>query len=62
MTRFKGNTDKAKAVYAGYEPLHAEDIVSTILFCFQSPSHVNIEYLAIMPTAQAAARKVFKKT
>lgn len=61
MTRFKGNKSKANAVYAGYEPLHAEDIVNTILFCYESPRHVNIEYLAIMPTAQAAARKVYRE-
>lgn len=60
-TRFKGNQDKVDAVYAGYEPLHAEDIVNTILFCFQSPPHVNIEYLSIMPTAQAAARKIYRE-
>jgi 3-hydroxy acid dehydrogenase / malonic semialdehyde reductase len=60
-TRFKWNQDKVNAVYAWYEPLHAEDIINTILFCFNSPAHVNIEYLAIMPTAQAAARKIFRE-
>ena len=60
-TRFKWDSKKVDAVYAGYEPLHAEDIVNTILFCYNSPKHVNIEYLAIMPTAQAAARKIYRE-
>jgi len=60
-TRFKWDQEKVTAVYAGYEPLHAEDIINTILFCFNSPAHVNIEYLAIMPTAQAAARKIYRE-
>lgn len=60
-TRFKWNQEKAMAVYAGYEPLHASDIVNAISYCFESPKHVNIEYMAIMPTAQAAARKIFRE-
>ncbi len=60
-TRFKWNTDKVNAVYAGYEPLHSLDIVNAISYCFESPKHVNIEYMAIMPTAQAAARKIFRE-
>lgn len=59
-TRFKWDIEKVQAVYKGYEPLHAEDIANTILFCFESPKHVNIEYLSIMPTAQAAARKIYR--
>lgn len=61
MTRFKWNEQKAQSIYQWYEPLHTADIVDAIEFCFDRPSHVNIEYLAIMSTAQATARRIHKK-
>jgi len=51
-TRFKGDTQKADAVYQGYTPLTAKDISQTILSVLNTPRHVNIQYLDIMPTAQ----------
>ncbi len=60
-TRFKWDAEKAAKVYAGYQPLQTCDIVDTINFCFNRPQHVNIEYIAIMATAQASARRIFKK-
>lgn len=51
--RFKGDTEKAKKVYDGYEPLHAEDIAETIWFVVSRPLHVNINDMIVMPTAQA---------
>jgi NADP-dependent 3-hydroxy acid dehydrogenase YdfG len=54
--RFKGNTNKAKEVYKGINPLLAEDIAETILFMISRPKHVNIDDILIMPTDQAYAR------
>jgi len=51
--RFKGDTEKAKAVYAGYKALQAEDIADIIHFVVTRPYHVNIEDLVVYPTAQA---------
>lgn len=53
--RFKGDTEKAKAVYAGYKALQAEDIADIIYFVISRPYHVNIEDLVVYPTAQASA-------
>lgn len=53
IVRFKGDHQKAKAVYEGYEPLHAEDIANTVFFCATLPPHVCINDLVISPTAQA---------
>ncbi|MFD2164482.1 SDR family oxidoreductase [Paradesertivirga mongoliensis] len=52
--RFKGDTERAKEVYQGFEPLSAEDIADTIWFTVSRPAHVNINDLVIMPTAQAS--------
>ena len=51
--RFKGDTEKAKSVYAGYKALQAEDIADIIHFVITRPYHVNIEDLVVYPTAQA---------
>jgi NADP-dependent 3-hydroxy acid dehydrogenase YdfG len=53
--RVKGNTEKAKSVYAGYKALQAEDIADIIYFVISRPYHVNIEDLVVYPTAQATA-------
>ncbi|QOD59746.1 SDR family NAD(P)-dependent oxidoreductase [Polaribacter haliotis] len=53
--RFKGDTEKAKSVYAGYKALQAEDIADIIHFVVTRPYHVNIEDLVVYPTAQASA-------
>ena len=51
--RFKGNTEKAKAVYKGTKPLTAEDIAETVSWIISRPPHVNINTISLMPTCQA---------
>jgi 3-hydroxy acid dehydrogenase/malonic semialdehyde reductase len=53
--RFKGDKERAKKVYQGYQPLCAKDIAETIWFAVTRPAHVNIDDLLIMPAAQATA-------
>ncbi|HWB26757.1 MAG TPA: SDR family NAD(P)-dependent oxidoreductase [Chitinophagaceae bacterium] len=53
LVRFKGDEKKAKAVYDGFEPLHAEDIAATVYYCATLPQHVCINDLVITCTAQA---------
>ncbi len=58
--RFKGDDDKASAVYKGYVPLYAKDIAETVSFALSRPKSVDIQYIQIMPTAQASATRVHK--
>tara|TARA_B110000503_G_scaffold142049_1_gene237574 strand:- start:1071 stop:1823 length:753 start_codon:yes stop_codon:yes gene_type:complete len=58
--RFKGDTQKAKSVYAGYKALQAEDIADIIHFVVTRPYHVNIEDLVVYPTAQATVTIINK--
>lgn len=60
IVRFKGDDAIAKSVYDGFTPLVAQDIAETIYFVATRPSHVTINDLTIMPTAQASAT-VFHK-
>jgi len=55
IVRFKGDENRAKKVYDGFEPLIAEDIADAIWYAVSRPAHVNINDMLIMPTAQAAA-------
>lgn len=53
--RFKGDIEKAKNVYKGFNALQPEDIADIIYFVISRPYHVNIEDLVVYPTAQASA-------
>lgn len=55
LVRFGGDAQKAKKVYEGYHALTPNDIAQTIWFAVNTPAHVNINDLVIMPTAQASA-------
>jgi NADP-dependent 3-hydroxy acid dehydrogenase YdfG len=61
VTRFRGDTEKAAAVYAGVtEPLTADDIADCIVWTVSRPRHVNIDLLVVRPIAQAAQHKVHR--
>jgi 3-hydroxy acid dehydrogenase / malonic semialdehyde reductase len=51
--RFKGDKSKAKQIYAGMQPLTADDIADTIAWCTSRPWHFNVNTLELMPVAQA---------
>ena len=53
VVRFKGDAEKAKAVYLGYTPLMAEDIADTVWYVANTSAHVCINELVITCTAQA---------
>ncbi|MFD0799130.1 SDR family NAD(P)-dependent oxidoreductase [Maribacter chungangensis] len=58
--RFKGDEERAKTVYKGYQPLKPEDIGDIIYFVVTRPYHVNIADLVVMPTAQASSTQINK--
>ena len=62
IVRFKGDQRKAAGVYAGMNPLTAEDIAETIVWVASRPPHVNIDEILIKPTDQADMGKVFRRT
>ncbi len=61
VVRFKGDQKKADDVYAGMNPLTAEDIAETIIWVASRPPHVNIDEILIKPTDQAEIGKVFRR-
>ena len=62
VNRFDGDTAKAAKIYEGVaEPLTADDVADTIVWCATRPSHVNIDFLVVRPLAQAAQHKVIRR-
>ena len=55
LVRFKGDVEKASAVYADTEPLQADDIAESVFWAATLPPHVNINSLEVMPTKQSFA-------
>ena len=53
VVRFKGNEQKAAAVYEGYQPLLAEDVADIIFYAANLPDHVCINELVVTCKAQA---------
>jgi len=57
--RFR-DSDKAKKVYEGMQPLTAENIADSVVWAAEQPLHVNIQELVIFPTAQGSIRDVHR--
>ncbi len=51
--RFKGDQDRAAAVYANTAPLKPEDVAEAVFWAVSLPSHVNINRIEMMPTTQS---------
>ena len=51
--RFSGDTNRAKQVYQGFEPLRPEDIAEVVYFAATRPAHVCLNDVILTPTAQA---------
>ena len=61
LVRFKGDAEKSNNVYAGYDPLVAEDIAETIAYALNAPQHVQIADVTIFPRAQAGGTTIYRK-
>ena len=53
--RFRGDDEKAKAVYQGLEPLRPEDVADCILFAVTRPQRVNVDELVLKALHQSTA-------
>jgi NADP-dependent 3-hydroxy acid dehydrogenase YdfG len=53
VVRFRGDKEKADAVYKGIHPIRGEDIAETVFWATNLPPHVNINSIEMMPVNQS---------
>jgi 3-hydroxy acid dehydrogenase/malonic semialdehyde reductase len=52
--------ERAKAFYADFTPLVADDIADAIVYCTTRPLHVNVAEILITPTCQASSNHFYR--
>lgn len=55
QVRFHGDTQRAESVYADTTPLTADDVADAVLYVANTPEHVDVINLVLMPTVQRHA-------
>lgn len=50
--RYHGDDDKAATVYDGFKNMTGDDIGDILLWLIESPAHINVNRLEVMPVAQ----------
>jgi len=55
VVRFRGDAERAGAVYSGLQAITAEDIAETVYWVTAQPAHVNVNIIELMPVAQSFA-------
>ena len=55
LVRTGGDQDASNRLYAGTDPITAEDIAGTVAWIAHLPPHLNVNRIEVMPTSQSAA-------
>ena len=58
--RFRGDEEKARAVYERVEPVTPEDVGECVVFALTRPPHVNIDELVIKALAQSTPVRIVR--
>jgi 3-hydroxy acid dehydrogenase / malonic semialdehyde reductase len=61
LVRFKGDVERAKAVYEGVDPLTPEDIAECVLFAVTRPMHVNVDEIVVKALAQSSGGRIIRR-
>jgi 3-hydroxy acid dehydrogenase/malonic semialdehyde reductase len=62
--RFKGDEEKARAVYEGVAmggPLRPEDVAECVLFALTRPANVNVDEIVVMALAQTSGARILRE-
>ncbi len=60
IVRFRGNEEKAKAVYQNLTPLSPDDVADAVVWAATRPPHVQVADIVLFPTVQASAAVVHR--
>jgi NADP-dependent 3-hydroxy acid dehydrogenase YdfG len=58
--RFRGDEEKAAAVYANVEPVRPEDVAECVVFVLTRPRHVNIDEIVVKALAQSTPVRIVR--
>jgi len=60
LVRFRGDADKAQAVYTGVEAMTPDDVAECIVFALTRPPHVNVDELVVKALAQSSGGRILR--
>jgi NADP-dependent 3-hydroxy acid dehydrogenase YdfG len=60
LVRFKGDEEKAAAVYRGVEAMQPDDIADCILFALTRPWHVNVDEIVVKARNQSSGGRILR--
>ena len=60
LVRFRGDADKARAVYEGVDAMSPDDVADCILFALTRPPHVNVDELVVKALAQSSGGRILR--
>ena len=58
--RFRGDEEKAAAVYANTKPITTDDVAECVIFAVTRPPHVNIDELVVKALAQSTPVRIVR--
>jgi NADP-dependent 3-hydroxy acid dehydrogenase YdfG len=61
LVRFKGDSERAKKVYDGFEAIQPEDVADAIWYVVNTPKRVTIADIVLFAGAQAAPTVIYRK-
>lgn len=61
LTRFKGDADKAAAVYEGVDTPTADDVADCVMFALTRPLHVNVDEIVMKALAQSSGARIVRR-
>jgi 3-hydroxy acid dehydrogenase / malonic semialdehyde reductase len=61
LVRFRGDAERAAAVYRGVEPVRPEDVAECVVFAVTRPAHVNIDEIVVKALAQSTAVRILRE-
>jgi 3-hydroxy acid dehydrogenase / malonic semialdehyde reductase len=60
LVRFKGDEEKAAAVYRGVEAMQPDDIAECIVFALTRPWHVNVDEIVVKARNQSSGGRILR--
>lgn len=61
VIRFRGDEERAAAVYRGLTPLTPDDVAEVIAFAATRPPHVNLDQIVVKARDQATATRTYRR-